>query len=89
MLVANLKRDDYVNIVCGSLDQLPETFARLDQEKQAKRLMGIPPAGDEVGAVLQITTASLSTPDRNVVRNKGMGLRMRAAADSRAPRFQI
>jgi hypothetical protein len=90
MLAYNLEKDDYVNIVCGSLDRLPEAFAQLDQAKQAKRFMGIL-SSDRNGLeeVLQIATASLSTADRRVVRTEAMDLRMRAAAGSRAPRCQI
>ncbi len=32
-LVSNLKHSDYVEIVCGSLEQLPDAFAMLDREK--------------------------------------------------------
>ncbi|MDP3184061.1 MAG: hypothetical protein Q8M58_02190, partial [Anaerolineales bacterium] len=89
LLVSNLQREDYVHIVCGSLDRLPEAFAQLDQDEQAKRLMAIPPSDrDGLEEVLQIATASLSTPDRRVVRTKAMDLRMRSAAGSRAPRYE-
>jgi hypothetical protein len=33
-LVRNLERDDYVAIVCGSLDRLAEAFAELDRNEQ-------------------------------------------------------
>jgi len=89
LLVSNLLREDYVHIVCGSLDRLPEAFAQLDHDEQAKRLMAIPPSDrDGLEKVLQIATASLSTPDRRVVRTKAMDLRMRSAAGSRAPRYE-
>ncbi len=89
LLTFNLKRDDYVKIICGSLDQLPEAFAQLDQEKRAKRLKGIASSdSSSLEDVLQIATASLSTADRRVVRTKAMDLRMKAAAGSRAPRYQ-
>lgn len=89
-LVYNLGREDYVNIVCGSLDRLHEAFARLDQDERELRKKGAPPAEQNgLGAVLQIATASLSTQDRRVVRTKDMNRRMRTAAASRAPRCQI
>lgn len=89
LLVSNLHRQDYVHIVCGSLDRLPEAFAQLDQDDQAKRLLAIPLSDrDTLNEVLQISTASLSTPDRRVVRTKAMDLRMRSAAGSRAPRYE-
>ena len=34
-LVANLRKPDYVRILCGSLDNLPAAFARLDREDVA------------------------------------------------------
>ena len=89
-LAYNLERDDYVNIVCGSLDRLPEAFAQLDQEERAQRLMGIPALdSNDLRAMLQISTASLSTPDRRVVRTKNMDHRIRSAAGSRAPKYQF
>lgn len=89
LLVSNLKREDYVRLVCGSLDRLPEAFAQMDQEEQARGLMAIPPNDrDVLPKGLQTATASLSTPDRRVVRTKAMDLRMRAAAGSRAPRYE-
>jgi hypothetical protein len=88
-LAYNLERDDYVNIVCGSLDRLSEAFAQMDQEEETQRLMGNSASDtDDLGKVLQISTASLSTPDRRVVRTKNMDYRIRAAAGSRAPRYQ-
>jgi len=35
-LVSNLNHTDYVEIVCGSLDQLPDAFAQLDRKKLEK-----------------------------------------------------
>jgi hypothetical protein len=87
-LVYNLERDDYVNIVCGSLDQLPQAFAQLDREERDRRRTGDPPSDeDDVGTILQLATASLSTPDRRVIRTEAMDRRMRAAAGSRPPQM--
>ncbi len=89
-LVYNLKRHDYVNIVCGSLDQLPDAFAQLDRQEKEQRLRGsLSSDEDDVGTVLQLATASLSTPDRRLIRTEAMDRRMRAAAGSRAPGWQI
>jgi len=89
LLVSNLKREDYVHIVCGSLDRLPEILAQLDNEEQTRRNLAIPSYDMEpLQERLQTATASLSTPDRRVVRTKAMDSRMRAAAGSRAPRYQ-
>jgi hypothetical protein len=90
MLAYNLEQNDYVNIICGSLDQLPEAFAKLDQEEKTISLMEIhSPDRDDLADLLQIATASLSTLDRRVVRTKAMDFRMRTAAASRVPRYHI
>ena len=39
MLVSNLDHPDYVEIVCGSLDGLPEAFAELDM-KESTSILG-------------------------------------------------
>jgi hypothetical protein len=31
--VSNLNHADYVKIICGSLEQLPDVFAKLDREE--------------------------------------------------------
>jgi len=87
MLVYNLEHEDYVTIVCGSLDRLAEAFAHLDLELHENRLKRLT-ADDQqqdLGTKLQLTSASLSTADRHVIRNEGMDRRVAAAARSRAP----
>ena len=89
-LVRNLEHDDYVTTVCGSLDRLAHTFAELDRQERASRLNGVPrqqqQEDDNLGAALQIASASLSSADRRVVRTEEMDRRIAAAAGSRAPR---
>ena len=89
-LVHNLEHDDYVQIVCGSLDRLPKAFAKLDQLEREKRLNGQPADDqkDDLRTILQLASASLSPADRRVVRTDEMGRRIDAAARSRAPRRQ-
>ena len=85
-----LKDDEYVSIVCGSLDKLPEVFAQLDQEEQNKQQKGLTSMETEVlERVLQCSTSSLSTADRRIVRTDGMNQRIKKAAKSRAPRLPI
>jgi hypothetical protein len=86
-LVYNLEHEDYVTIVCGSLDRLAEAFAQLDIELHEKRLKGLPvdDQQQDLGTKLQLTSASLSTEDRRVIRNEEMDRRVAAAARSRAP----
>jgi hypothetical protein len=86
-LVYNLEHADYVALMCGSLDRLPEAFARLDHDQREKYLRGLP-ADDlqqDLGSVLQLESASLSTADRRVIRTEEMDHRVAAAAGSRAP----
>ena len=87
-LVRNLERDDYVTIVCGSLDRLAETFAEMDRDEHQRKLDGIlqEEQDDDLESILQIESASLSPADRRVVRTKNMNRRVAAAANSRAPR---
>lgn len=87
-LVRNLKHDDYVTAVCGSLDRLDKSFADLDRQERESKLKGVQLREQEEGleAILQIASASLSTADRRVVRTKEMNQRIAAAAQSRAPR---
>ncbi len=88
-LAYNLNHSDYVTIVCGCLDELPKTFALLDQEDQSKRREALASKDFEnLGDVLQLSTSSLSTPDRRIVRTENMNQRINGAAKSRAPHRQ-
>ena len=89
-LVNNLKDTKYVSIVCGSLDNLAKAFAQLDQEEQSRRQKGLPTTPtDNLERVLRISTSSLSTADRRIVRTDEMNRRIKKAAKSRAPRLRI
>jgi hypothetical protein len=89
-LACNLKDVDYVSILCGSLDNLAEAFAKLDQEEKRRRQKGLPPTQPEdLEHVLRISTSSLSTADRRIVRTDEMNRRIKKAAKSRAPRIRI
>ncbi len=81
VLATNLSHQDYVQILCGSLDALPQAFAQLDA-------LGHGPASlaDARAADADVMTASLPTADKLLVRNAEMFGRVAAAADSRAPR---
>jgi hypothetical protein len=67
-LAMNLRRSDYVAIVCGSLEQLPKAFARLDSKRQ--------PCVKSPISMIDTTndpeTASLSSADRKLVRAEEM-----------------
>ena len=87
-LVYNLEHVEYVTLVCGSMDHLAEAFAHLDHDQREKHLMGLPSdePQQDLGSVLQLASASLSTADRHVIRTEEMDRRVAAAARSRAPR---
>jgi hypothetical protein len=90
-LVYNLEHADYVSLVCGSLDRLPEAFASLDHEQREKHRGGLSAddSQQDLGSALQIASASLSTADRRVVRTEEMDRRVAAAAKNRAPRRRL
>jgi hypothetical protein len=81
-LAMNLTCPDYVQIVCGSLDQLPAAFAELDARGQGptRRRTGDTAETDHT------VSSSLPTADKKLVRTGEMSRRIRAAAASRAPR---
>jgi len=85
-LAYNLTKPDYVEILCGSLERLPEAFADIDIAKRIQAL-GTPPSTctppdeDPRGDF-----ASLPRADRRIVRAESLRLRIEAAARSRAPR---
>jgi hypothetical protein len=84
-LAYNLEHPDYVKIVCGSLDQLPLSFAQLDMENGNRKKKWMPSQeAEDLMQELQIATASLSASDRQVVRTDQMNQRIKKAASSRA-----
>jgi hypothetical protein len=74
-LAVNLTHPDYVAIVCGSLDRLPQAFAKLDAGNRSRSLAA---AADPTAPYPE--TASLSTVDRRLVRSARMDQRIIAAA---------
>lgn len=87
-LVHNLNCNDYLSIVCGSIDELPAAFARLDADARQRQNQGIKPKKNEdLKRALQFSTASMSTADKRVIRHESMNKRIQKAANSRAPRI--
>jgi hypothetical protein len=80
-LARNLRRDDYLKIVCGSIDQLHKSFSQLDALARAERLSG-KCLVEKPQRPVEISSASLSTPDRRLVRVGGMRQRLQAAAQA-------
>jgi hypothetical protein len=89
LLTYNLTDADYVSIVCGSLDKLAEAFVQLDQEEQRRQNQGLisTESEEDLENVLQLSTSSLSTADKRIVRTDSMNRRIKKAAKSRAPRL--
>ena len=75
-LAVNLNCLDYVNILCGSLSDLPSAFARLDAVTRHNPAPAKQTSSDP-------ETASLSTRDRRFVRIPALEQRITAAALSR------
>lgn len=88
-LAYNLKHDDYVSLLCGSLDRLPEIFAELDRNERTNELLGVnsnTEKHERLEDVLQISSASLCSADRQIIRTEEMDNRVTAAAQSRTSR---
>jgi hypothetical protein len=85
--VYNLNRPDYVSSVCGSIDRLPLAFSQLDKEEAQRKEKGLASQKmPNLDKILQLSTSSLSSVDRHVVRTENMNQRIIKAARSRAPR---
>ena len=83
-LAYNLKYEDYVAIVCGSLAKLPQAFTNIDLAEKQRTLDNKPKIDLAPDAQLSLTeSASLPTADRNLVRTKEMKQRILAIATSR------
>jgi hypothetical protein len=63
-LAINLTRADYVAILCGSIEQLPAAFAKLDEGNRSHSL----PARTEQMASVQTETASMTLADKRLIR---------------------
>jgi len=82
----NLTKPDYVKIVCGSLEKLPDAFADLDIAKRSLALGTTPSERTATVEEPRADFASLPRADRRVVRAESLRQRIEAAAQSRAPR---
>jgi len=82
-LAANLTRPDYVSIICGgSLDQLPQAFARLDAPDRRRSLAT--PLSTNGKPSCEVDSASLNAMDRGLVRTKELERCVLAAAGCHA-----
>ena len=80
-LAANLTRSDYVSLVCGSLDQLPRAFARLDARDRRRSLAA---RSTSATPSCEVESASLNAMDRRFVRSKELERCVLAAAGCHA-----
>lgn len=82
VLSRNLHCEDYIEIVCGSLDRLASAFAALDAEKRRLVLAG-QLQGSNTNRTLprpHLASASLSKADKRLVRVQAMQDRLRQVA---------
>ena len=77
LLALNLTQPDYVEIVCGKLDRLPQLFAGLDAQNRQRSLAA---ASLRQTAECDVESASLSSSDRRLVRTEEMEQRILAGA---------
>ncbi len=86
-LAANLRLADYVAILCGSLETLPQAFAQLDASCRRRSFIVARAAARVADATdCDVVSASLPIADRGIIRTEQMDRRILAAARSRAPR---
>lgn len=88
-LAYNLTKPDYVKIVCGSLEKLPDALADLHIAKRSLALGTTPSERTATVEEPRADFASLPRADRRVVRAESLRQRIEAAARSRAPRHRI
>ena len=83
-LVSNLTRPDYVEILCGSLDRLPEAFAEIDAAQRDEELVA---CGTDEAFFPNVDVLSNSMPyqDRALIRSEALRAWIQSAAQSRAP----
>ena len=75
LLAGNLRHPDYVSLVCGSLDRLPQTFAQLDAGDRSVSIAARPSQD-----MPKTETASLSSADKQFIRQTLFESRILTAA---------
>lgn len=82
-LAANLTRPDYVEILCGSLDRLPQAFMEIDADQRA--MLCPESKSAQRAAANEILSSSLPHADLFLIRTSALRDCILAAAQSRAP----
>jgi hypothetical protein len=82
VLARNLCHDDYVELLCGSLDRLAVAFAELDRQKRQRELNAPTAAKLETtqSAPCELASASLPRADQRLVRSDSMRKRILSVA---------
>ena len=88
VLARNLTHADYVAAICGTLDDLPGAFAKLDALERSTSLPARRRAAESREEGSEIISRSLPKADLDLVRTDAMHQRVAAEARSRAPRWQ-
>lgn len=88
-LAVNLTKSDYVEIVCGSLENLPHAFAQLDREDRRWSLPARLHASATQADEPDVISSSMPASDRHIIRADAMHERVLAAARSRSPRYTV
>ena len=86
-LAANLTRPDYVEILCGSLDRLPQAFMEIDADQRA--MLNSESKSEQRAAANEILSSSLPHADLTLIRTDALRDCIFAAAQSRAPRVAL
>lgn len=89
VLVSNLSCPDYVQLLCGSLDELPSAMARLDADNAAKQSTNRIDLQPDTPLWATLETASLPKADRSLFRSSALADYILAASRSRAPRVTL
>ncbi|MBF0548113.1 MAG: hypothetical protein HQM08_26990 [Candidatus Riflebacteria bacterium] len=84
VLARNLESPDYVTLVCGSLEALPQAFANLDaEERQQKLKLHEPTLEKNIEPKISTASASLPHEDKIIVRSEAMQRKISVAAGFR------
>jgi hypothetical protein len=79
-LARNLRHEDYVALLCGSIENLPRAFAQLDAKARRDKLAGEPTRPSRPESPPALASASLPRADKRLVRSEQMRQRILAAA---------
>ena len=95
-LIRNLKKKDYVKILCGSLENLPVAIAKMDYAEQVKKYAKHSQTTKTESSTIvpetesTVTTTSLPKPDRQFIRKINIARFIQNAAkqnDLKSPTF--